>query len=158
MKLNIAIDLEDLVSDMIDGESLDFKEAVKYEITRGVIGGVKQSIQQQIDKLVSERVNPQITALIDAKVMETLDALVDAGEMNVRGQSVKITDYVRQVFEGSTGWSNPHSKIEKIAKDFGNELKMQYNNLFAMNIVKNLSEQGLLNDEVAKLLLAPAKN
>lgn len=158
MKLNIEIDLEDLVSDMLCDETSDFKEAVKSEITRGVIGGVKQSIQQQIDKLVSERVNPQITALIDAKVMETLDALIDAGEMSIRGKNVKIADYVRQVFEGNTGWNNPHDKISKIAKDFGNDLKMQYNNLFAMNIVKNLSEQGLLNADVAKLLLAPSKN
>ena len=158
MKLNISVDLDDLVSDMIDGETSDFKEAVKSEITRSVINGVKQSIQQQIDKLVSERVNPQITALIDAKVMETLDTLVDAGEMNVRGQSVKIVDYVRQVFENNTGWDRPHSKIEKIAKAFGDELKMQYSNAFAMNIVKNLGEQGLLNDDVAKMLLAPPKN
>lgn len=158
MKLKIEIDLSDLVHDMLNDESTDFSEAVKSEITRSVIGGFKSGVQQQIDKLVSERINPQITSLIDAKVSETLDNLVAAGDMKVRGETIKIADFVRNMFESNTGWNNPQKQIEQIAKKFGDEMKLQYNNIFAMNIVKNLSEQGLLNADVAKALLAAPKN
>lgn len=157
MKLKIEIDLSDLVHDMLNDESTDFSEAVKSEITRSVIGGFKAGVQQQIDRLVSERINPQITALIDAKVSETLDGLVAAGDMKHNGETIKIADFVRQRFESNTGWNNPREQIAKIADAFGKELKLQYNNAFAMNIVKNLSEQGLLNADVAKALLAPPK-
>lgn len=157
MKLKIEIDLDDLVHDMMCDEKTDFNEAVKSEITRSVVSGVKSGIQQQIDKLVSERINPQITALIDAKVYETLDVLIAAGDMKVRGETVKIVDFVRNHFESNSGWNNPREQISEIAKSFGKELKLQYNNVFAMNIVKNLSEQGLLNDDVAKMLLSAPK-
>lgn len=158
MKIKVEIDLDDLVHDMMCDESTDFSEAVKSEITRSVIGGFKAGVQQQIDRLVSERINPQITALIDAKVSETLDGLVAAGDMKTNGETIKIADFVRQRFESSTGWNNPREQIAKIAAAFGQEMKLQYNNVFAMNIVKNLSEQGLLNADVAKALLAPQKS
>jgi DNA-binding phage protein len=158
MKIKVEVDLQDLIDDMFHDEDSDLTENVKSEITRKLVSQVTEKFQVNIDKLLSERITPQIDTLIDSRVSSALDALIDAGEMTVRGEKVIIADYVRRQFEQNTGWTSPSEKIAKIAKEFGAELKAQYNNCFAMNIVKNLSEQGLLNDDVAKALLAPPKN
>jgi polyhydroxyalkanoate synthesis regulator phasin len=158
MKIEIKIDLEDLIQDMFESESSDLTEHVKSEITRNVVRTVTAKIQTNLDKLLSEKITPQVNESINVKANAAIDDLIEKGEMTYRQEKITIVDYVRQRFEAGSGWGSPDGKIESLAKKFGNEMKLQYNNVFAMNIVKNLAEQGLLNEDVAKALLAPPKS
>lgn len=158
MKINFEVDLQDVVEEMFSNESCDLSEAVKSEITRSVVRQISDQAKTGVEKLLFERINPQVQMAIDAKVSSVLDTLLAEGDLVIRGEKVKFEDHIRDVFTRNTGWNNPTQQIEKIAKSFGEQMKLQYNNIFAMNIVRNLSEQGLLNDDVAKSLLAPAKN
>ena len=158
MKINVEVDLQDLVEDMQSNERYDLSEAIKSQISYAVAQKVSSMAQASVEKLLSERITPQVNQIVEAKVSSALDHLIAVGELNIRGNTTSIKEYVENCFMNNTGWSSPSKQIEKIAKEFGNEMKMQYNNIFAMNIVKNLSEQGLLNEDVAKALLAPPKN
>ena len=155
MKIKVEVDIQDIVDDMLCDECTDLNDRVKDDITRSVVRKVTEQFQSSIDKLLSEKLTPRIQSLVDEKVMSTLDDLIEVGEMSTRSGKVLIKDHVKDLFEKNNGWNSPESKIKEIAKKFGDEMKLQYSNCFAMNIVKNLSEQGLLNDDVAKALLAP---
>lgn len=157
MKIKVEVDLQDLVEDMFSNESCDLLECVKSEITRSVVRHISEQAKASVEKLIFERVNPQVQMAIDARVSETLDKLIGDGHLVIRGELVRFDEHIRDLFTKNTGWNNPAKQIEQIAKSFGEQMKLQYNNIFAMNIVRNLSEQGLLNDDVAKALLAPAK-
>jgi polyhydroxyalkanoate synthesis regulator phasin len=157
MKIKIEVDLEEIAGEMIYDECSEIKEYVKADILKQFSGVILPKIQGSIDKLLSEKITPVFNALVNEKVLSTLDDLIEKGEMTERGAKVLIKDYVIKQFEQNTGWNSPDEKIKQIAKKFGEEMKLQYNNCFAMNIVKNLSEQGLLNDDVARALLAPSK-
>jgi len=61
------------------------------------------------------------------------------------------------LFFKNTGWNNPERVLKAIAMEFGKELKLQYNNMFANKIVQNMKEQGLLKDEVVQILLSDNK-
>jgi polyhydroxyalkanoate synthesis regulator phasin len=158
MKLKIEVDLDDVVSDMFDHENDDLKHFIKLDIVKSVIDALKPVFHESIQKLVTEKIQPIIDSDINAAVSKCLDELIEKGEMKPpRSEPILIKDYVRGQFEKNSGWGNPNDKIADLAKKFGAEMKLQYNNHFAMNIVRNLSEQGLLNDDVAKALLAPPK-
>lgn len=158
MNIEIKIDLDDVIHDMFQDESSDLTEQVKREITRNVVRAVTEKIQINLDKLVSEKITPQVNESINVRANAAIDDIIEKGEMTYRKEKITIVDYVRQRFEGGSGWGSPDEKIADLAKKFGNEMKLQYNNVFAMNIVKNLAEQGLLNEDVAKALLAPPKD
>jgi len=83
----------------------------------------------------------------------TLTGLIAAESIMINGKPVTIVDHVKGIFKNNHGWSNPHSQLERLAKDFGKEIKLQYNNAFANKIVSNMKEQGLLKDEVVQILL-----
>ena len=158
MKIKVEVDLQEMIEGMFHDGNIDLLEEVKSSITRELTRTVQGTLKDSVDKLLSERITPQVKLLVDARVSSALDGLIDAGEITISGSQVSIEQHIKNVFMNHHGWNNPTEQIAKIAKAFGAEMKLQYNNCFAMNIVKNLSEQGLLNDDVAKALLAPPKN
>jgi polyhydroxyalkanoate synthesis regulator phasin len=158
MNIEIKINLDDVIHDMFEDESSDLTEQVKHEITRNVVRSVTEKIQLSLDKLLSEKITPQVNESINVRANAAIDDLIEKGEMTYRQNKISIVDYIKNRFEEGSGWGSPDAKIAEIAKKFGAEMKLQYNNVFAMNIVKNLAEQGLLNEDVAKALLAPPKS
>lgn len=77
--------------------------------------------------------------------------------ITVNREQKTVQKHIQDLFERSHGWSNPNQRVADIASKFGQELKVQYNNLFAMNIVSNLKEQGMLKDDVAAMLTKPTE-
>ena len=66
---------------------------------------------------------------------------------------VSIADYITERFAYQSGWGSPNEAIDKLAKQFGDELKKRYDIAFATQIVKRMNENGLLKDEsIIKLL------
>lgn len=163
MKFNIEIDLEDTLYDMFENESTDIEEALKGEIIRTVIGKVLPKMQASIDEQITKRIDAILVERVTKTVDSTLDkVLAGDGLIRINRETITITKHIQNLFESHNSWNNPNGKIKEIAKEFGNELRLQYNNAFAMNIVANLKEQGLLKDDLVKILLespqAPAAN
>ena len=157
MNIKFEIDLEGLLDDLLYEESSEIKEAIKSEVISKVLKTVLPIMQKSIDKLIDQRIGPVIIERVEKFVDLKLDEVMEKGVIRVNGQSpIKIEKHIENLFENSRGWSNPLDRIEKIAKTFSQDLKIQYNNVFAMNIVTNMKDQGLLKDDVAAMLTAPS--
>jgi len=82
------------------------------------------------------------------------------------GKTIKkdltLEEYVVNKFKKDSGWSSPNEKIEKLSKQFaekfGQEIKDRYDLIFATRIVQKLDKEGLLKENIAKILLEPTQN
>ena len=155
MNIKVEVNIDDVIQGMFEDSDNDFECAIKHEITCAVMRRVSEEYRPKIDKLIENHLTEKVNTKLELMIKHTLDNLVEIGEIEISGQTIRVEDYIKKLFMQNHGWRAPHEQIERIAKGFGAEMKVQYNNHFAMNIVKNLSEQGLLNDDVAKALLAP---
>ena len=149
--MKFTIELEDFYTDEDDSDSLEasLKKHIITDVTHKIQASIKDKVDKQITEKVGAIVEEKIIAAIDGKLSE----LIDTGMIRRNGKDISIVDFVKDEFQRTHGWSNPQSQIEKIAKRFGEELKLQYNNAFANKIVMNMKEQGLLKDEVVQILL-----
>lgn len=158
MKFKIEIDLEDTLQDMFEDGSTDIEEALKGDIIRGILNKVLPKMQASIDEQITKRIDAIIVERVEARVTATLDKVLEKDIIRINREDLTVTKHIQNIFEKSHGWNNPHERIGKIAKEFGQQLRIQYNNVFAMNIVTNLRDQGLLKDDVSEMLLkAPAE-
>ena len=147
--MQFKIDLEDFWLEEDD----NIEDALKSHIINSVTHKIIQSIQVKVDAQIAKRVNEVISEKLDKVIDDQLDKLIDAGVITYQREEISIVDHIKNLFLQSSGWSQPNTKIEKVAKAFGNELKLQYNNAFANKIVQNMKEQGLLRDDVVQILL-----
>ena len=153
MKINIEVQVEDLISDMQEDGECDIESELKSVIIRSVIQKLLPKIQESVDKKIEQRLDAIFIERVNSAVEKTLNKAIDNGVLVKRGVEVSIHDHITSLFQQASGWNSPNDKIQKIAKEFGKELKDQYNVIFASKIVENIKEQGLLKDDVAKLLL-----
>lgn len=147
--MQFKIDLEDFWLEEDD----NIEDALKSHIINSVTHKIIQSIQVKVDAQITKSVNEVISEKLDKVIDDQLDKLIDAGVITHQREEISIVDHIKNLFLQNSGWSQPNTKIEKVAKAFGNELKLQYNNAFANKIVQNMKEQGLLKDEVVQILL-----
>lgn len=158
MKLNITIDLEDTIKDMLDEENNDLSSAIQGEILRSVMIQVMPKMKVSIDELVSKRINVIIKDRIEKRVDSILNkALEGDGLITINREQKTVQKHIEDIFNKNNIWNGPNEKIADIANKFSQELKIQYNNLFAMNIVLNLKENGMLKDDIALMLTKEKK-
>lgn len=150
--MKFTVDLEEFWMEE-DGESLD-AELKKY-IIRSVSGKIEKSIQEKVEAEIEKKVDEFVSARLSVIINDQLAECIEKGVIQPRCHSIpiSITTYIKERFLDNSGWSTPTKYIEKIAKEFGADLKLQYNNAFANKIVANMKEQGLLKDEVVQILL-----
>ena len=122
---------------------------VKSEVVREISASIKDKVEKQITTQVKEVLDQKISLVIDT----VLTDLVATGVIVSDRKEITIVEHVKNLFQKNHGWSNPTQQMERIAKKFGDELKLQYNNIFANKIVQNMKQQGLLKDEVVQILL-----
>ena len=150
--MKFTVDLEDF---WLDEDASDIETELKNHIINSVVfqigASIKEKVDTQISKTVNEVIERKLTTIIDDKLSD----LIDIGTITRNRKEISIVDHVKEVFEDNNGWGSADKKIERIAKEFGHELKLQYNNAFANKIVMNMKEQGLLKDEVVQILLSP---
>ena len=139
-------------------EEEELSEALTAHLKRSIIIEVSKSIEDKVQKAVTEKVTERIKEKLEPLIEATLDDLIEVGTINYNRESVTIVQHIKNLFEKHSGWSNPDKKIEAIAKKFGEELKLQYNSIFATKIVQNMNEQGLIKDSALKTLLDGGNN
>jgi len=134
-------------------EDEDLSEALQAHIKRSVVTEISDNIKEEVETKITEKVTEVINDKVAQIIDSTLTDLIATGTILKNKESISIVSHVKDLFMRNSGWSNANSHIERIAKRFGEELKLQYNNVFANRIVQNMKEQGLLKDEVVKILL-----
>ena len=152
--MKFTIEIEEF---WLEEDSNSIQDELKSSITDEVTRRIREEIKDKIDSEIKDKVGDFMNARMSVIINDQLASCIENGTIKDKRRSgseeIKITDYVKDKFLDSSGWGNPDKHIDKIAKEFGVELKLQYNNAFANKIVQNMKEQGLLKDEVVQILL-----
>ena len=146
--MKFTIEVEDF---WLDEE--DLNEALAAHIKITVVNQIAISIKDTVEKQITEKINAVIKDKIALIIDSKLNDLVATGVIIKNRKEITIEQNIKDVFQANSGWSNPNQQIETIAKKFGQELKLQYNNAFANQIVLKMKEQGFLKNDVVKVLL-----
>lgn len=156
--MKFTVELEDF---WLEGEhgAEEIQDELKQYIIRDVVHQIRKGIKDQIDTEIVRAVREEVEECLTPAIKHTVADEIEKGVIRIKKgysgdyEEKPISEYICEQFHASTGWNRPEEKIAKIAKSFGEELKLQYNNAFANQIVHNMKEQGLLKDEVVQILL-----
>lgn len=168
MKMKIEIDLEDLINDLVGNsleqdeygsatcDNIDLSEAIKGHITSSVINKLLPKMKASIETGITNKIDNIINERVNTTVDKTLKNILEDENFKFKNNRFNgtIKDYIQKQFEDSRNWGSPREALDQIAKEYAQEMKLQYNNIFAARVVDNMREQGLLKDDFAKLLTA----
>ena len=129
------------------------QELVK-EIKSQIVGQILPTLKAQVQEKIFESTTKEISEKVTEVVNGELSRLIESGTLvNRDNKVIPIIDHVRNIFNNHHGWNSANDILARLAKGFGEELKLQYNAAFANKIVQNMKEQGLLRDDVVQILL-----
>lgn len=171
MKMKIEIDLDDLINDLV-GDSIDTDEygytgvdnielnqAIKDRVTSSVISELLPKMKESIESGITNKIDAIIEERVNSKVDKTLEKILEDENFKFKARNFDgtIKDYIKEKFEDSRSWGNPQKALDKIAATFAQEMKLQYNTIFASRVVDNMRQQGLLKEDFATLLIDAPK-
>lgn len=145
-----------------DGGDIEYIESeLKREIIREVTSKIRESLSEKVNEEIYEKVKEFTISRMSVVINEEIAKCIETGVIESRRTGTKkeisINEHVKEMFVSNSGWGSADHYISKIAKEFGEELKLQYNNVYANKIVQNMKEQGFLKDDVAQMLLGSGK-
>lgn len=151
MKLNVTVDLDYIeIGDFYEDSDLTLSEIIKKEIISQVTTNVRKAVLEKYHKDIEVAVEKNVSELIE-KVLKGFENSNETFEYTQRYSSkpvvTTIKDLVMNYFLREVESSNVSDSVERIAKDFAEELKNRYDTTFASLIVKNMKEQHLLADD-----------
>lgn len=138
----------------LDEENLE--SGLIRKIQSHVINEIEKSIREKVEKQVTMQVKDTVEKVLYSKITQAIDEVIAKGEMPSRNNSkelITIEAYVKECLNYKGGWQNFQDTIEKLAKQYTTEVKNRYDLLFASQIVAKLNDNGLLKENVAKLIL-----
>ena len=148
--MKFTIEVEDF---WLEEDSEDLVTELQSYVKRDVLNQISKNIEDKVEKQITEKINEVMDKKMTLILDNTLTDLIAPGTIHVNREDVTIVNYIKKLFQQNTGWNQPKDQIAKIAKAFGAEMKAQYNAVFASKIVESMKEQGLLKDDVVKILL-----
>lgn len=154
MKLNITLDLEDID---LWNEDYDLEESVRKALKNEIIREISDKIREKTRDSIEQRCSKYIDGKFDSMVSMYFQDFVQNNKIAIDGkEEMLMSDWIKQYLSGkmrSRFYGGFDSTMEKVAKDFAEDLKKRYDMKFAALIVKNMAEAKLLKDEeLAKLI------
>lgn len=134
-------------------EEENLEQGLQDRIRHDVLLQIQQSIKDKVEEQITRKVKLEIESKLSIMITETIDKLIATENIKVSNEDISIQDHVKSLFIKNSGWQTPHDTIKRLAEKFGNELKQRYDLAFATHVVSKLSDNGLLKDDVAKLLI-----
>ncbi len=152
MKFNITVDLDDF---WMDEDSLSFSNELKSFIVGQVKNDIWKDLQKKVEDQISRETKKQIETSYVKKIQRVIsDTIANETIKDSYGNGeISIQEYIKNQFKSNSGWNSPNQKIEQLAKVFADDMKKRYDLLFATQIVSKLGENGMLKEDVARLLL-----
>lgn len=140
-----------------DDEELE--PSLKSYISEKIIDGIFKSIEKKVETQITMQVKEQVEKTLYQKIGTIIDIVINTEKINDGYSNHKITieDYIKKQFTENTKYHSPKEKIEQLAEDCAKELKERYDLIFASHIVAKINEQGMLKEDIAKLLLENSK-
>lgn len=141
----------DVADCYIDSE--DLEQVLTDQILSRLAKDIRKITGDALEKSIRLKVETLVNDEMTDVVATTMKRLTEEATIIVRGKEVTIENHLKDIFQDSSGWNNPEKRMKEIAHEFGRELKLQYNNVFANKIVLAMKEQDMLKDDVVKVLL-----
>lgn len=157
MKINVTVDLSDFYSEDETSFSEQIKSAIAYDVRQQVLADWKVKIGAEFNSAVIAEVEKQKEQFITS----ALNELVVNAKVKKRYSSndmISISEWITEELERTQLSENKlrdflNSQTTKASDKISKELKDRYDMLFASQIVAKLHENGMLKEDVAKLLL-----
>jgi hypothetical protein len=160
MKINVTVDLEDFYPEEEGG---NISEQVKELISNQVKNEIWKKFEKDGFESFCNQVERKINLDKDLKIKECLDTLFkDKKTRKSRWDANKllsIEEYINENVDAE--YFHNGNKFDVMVRDYlskktesiGKDLKDRYDLLFASQIVSNLNKNGMLKDDIAKILL-----
>ena len=154
MKINIELDLNDVYPENISFDSdtgpcadstlaQEVHSVIRDEVRSVIKKRVDEDVRHMANKAYEEFGNEKIKTVVDFAVNSFIaDGKVSRSHLDKT--LIPVSEKLRNTFYDSQNWNVPYAAIERVGKDFANELRTRYDMAFASNIVKGLEKQGLL--------------
>lgn len=134
------------------------KNAIAREVKQSIIKDFKDKVGLDFNSLIAEEIEKHKKSLIQ----DTLDDLFLSAKVKKKyssGEMISISDYIKDDLERTQFNSDSlkrtiDEQTKKSSALISEELKKRYDLLFASQIVSKLNEQGMLKEDIAKILLA----
>ena len=145
--MKFTIELEDFWME----EEGTIEEQLKEHITHSVISEIRTKLKDQIDTTITKVVKEQFEnsleseiAMITRAVIESETVKTGSGKDSPR---IAIKDWIIQKIESKDSWNNPQKELQKFAAKYMDEIKAQYDFIYASSVVQKMGELGMLKDD-----------
>lgn len=127
------------------------KRDIVYQVKNEVLQHIREKLSAELSTLILNEYNRTLADILQAE----LTAIIDADNfVTVNGQKLPFKEYILSRLAGQySRMDYVQNTFDTVAKQFAANMKTQYDQVFATQIVKRIGEQGMLRDDVAKLLL-----
>jgi len=174
MKINVTVDLEDFYSE----DESSFNEQILWYIQSQVTTSVWKTFQEKAMDSFKSKIDAELEQEKDAEIQRIVTKVFtdkkiktrEASKANPEPGMVTLFEYIEEKLhksyfsEDRTASSILDGKLrdkevqfEKMvslaAEQIGEQLKDRYDLLFASQIVSNLNKNGMLKEDIAKILL-----
>lgn len=157
--MKFTIDIEDFYLDEGDELESSLKKHIINEVCSQIQKSIKDRVEIQISMEVKDTIEKQMYSTISKEIKNVIDGgLIKNPDSYSDKKQITISDYIKKKFENDSGWGSPREHIEKLAKSHAEELKKRYDLMFASQIVSKLHQNGMLKEDIAKLLLDGVKS
>ena len=135
------------------GEDGELERGLKEYVSKKVLDQIYQTIDKKVEDHIAITIKKEIDNKLYYKINQKISELIATENIFIDKKEISIADHIKNVFQTNTGWRSPQEAIREFAQKFGNECKQRYDLAFASQIVAKMNENGLLKDDVAKLIL-----
>lgn len=150
--MKFTIEVEDFY---LDGE--DLSSALMDHIKSQVVHDIHSAITGRVEEHITRKVKAEVEERMYRFMNVAIEDIIQKEKMEYDNKEVTLAEYIRHIFLNKNGWNNADESIKKAADKFGQEMKNRYDLLFASQLVAKLNNEGMLKEDVAKLLLEKPK-
>lgn len=154
--MEITVKLDDFWMNNESQENLSdqLHDYVVSDAVRRIYGSIKSKVEETIDKQVKEAIDKTLRRKITYRINKIIETeRVKSSQSGRSSDMITLEEYISLEFTNKTGWNSQTDKIERLANKLGDDMKKRYDLMFASQIVSNLNKNGMLKDDVSKLLL-----
>lgn len=162
MKINVTVDLDDMYTESSEfQEGASFTEEIKAAIMHEVKGKVLAQFRENGELAFTAEAKKQIDEVKDGFIIGIMQKLVSDAKIRKYGsgqEMITTEEYIIDQLKTSSLGERQVSvwldeKFKQIADSVAKQMIERYDLKFAAQIVAKLNDNGMLKDDIAKILL-----
>ena len=134
-------------------EEEELNEALVSRVKLEVIHDINASIKEKVDKAITIAVTAAIEQELKLKINMRVAEVIATEKIIYDRKEWAIVDWIKDQFVRNSRWNSPYEQIEKIAKQYGAEMKKRYDYFYANQIVQQIHSVGIIKEEIYKNLI-----